>query len=188
MPNTHAGTYDPRRTSIQFYGNCVEVNGQQYYTKRREGQAKQIDHHGLRFESKSEIHVAELLTRQGIGYRHHVRFPLLTSIQTPDSIINVFSPDFLFDKPYLWPDEECPTTHHWLIHGLELKGRSEDKLPHQICRQLADNHNVHIFLLHKKDVMRFKRAGALPLELYNPPEDQLQSQHMSENAISVPSY
>ena len=164
MSRNRAGTCDPRRTSIKFFGNYVEVNGEPRYPKPLENGTAQFEYNGLTFESETEVIVAQLLVQQGIRFLHHVRFPF----RTPVGDAKVWSPDFLFDRPYLLLNPRCRLTHHWLIHGLEIKGTCfyPDVLLKQ--RQLVTDHNVHIHLLRYDEVIGFERCGSIQLEPYEP--------------------
>lgn len=165
MLNTRPGSFDPRRTAITFFGIYAEVNGHPRYPKSHENGVPQIELHGLKFESATEAMIAELLVQQGVRFLHHVRFPFSTCIDEAD----VWSPDFLFDRPYLWPDVGSRLTHHWLIHGLEIKGTSFHDGIRLKKRQLVEDHNVHIHLLSRFEVANYVRKGVLPLVPYVEP-------------------
>ncbi|MEK7631524.1 MAG: hypothetical protein AAB445_01480 [Patescibacteria group bacterium] len=173
MPNPYAGTHDPRRTSIRFFGNCVEVNETMLNVKCREPGAPQFDYNGLRFESEDEVAIADLLTRQNINFRHHVRFNFRQPLYFADSAetVNVFSPDVLFGGLYLLEDDQRPHKHQWPIHGLELKASRVDARMRRICQQLAMEHNVHIRLLTHGEVTRYLKQWSIPLVPYPSPAD-----------------
>jgi hypothetical protein len=108
---------------------------------------------GRLYATRSEVMMAELLTRAGIAYTPHVSFELGPHGPANPRPVN-FCPDFVFDgRPMVWqPRGQSPL----IIHGFELKQEITRAANVRVLR-LQRQRGIVIVVLHNRWVRRVHR-------------------------------
>lgn len=151
------GKNDPRRTKIEIRDHQLHVNGRPIPIRGPDNPVPRLLYKGFYYENEAELQLAKLLHTQNIRPFHHARFTL----RMPDGATSVWSPDFLFARPYLF--DVTDPQRQLLIHGMELKNTNVEPGVLERRALLIEQHNVHIQIIFRRDLERFITAGTVGL-------------------------
>jgi len=142
-----------------MHDHWVEINNVKFYPQRNGHKTTDYFFGGIYYDTEEEWLVAQMLTKMGIRFLHHVIFSFRLD---KDKQLVIWCPDFVLEKPFRWVGPVCNGS---VVVGLEVKHTHIRGKPRGRSRALLASLGIPILLIPRSNIVPyFEKQGVLPLK------------------------
>lgn len=144
--------------------NNVVINGQKFYQHPNGNRRTDFCFEDRYYETEEEMFIAEMLTKMGTRFLHHVNF--IFYLKEGDRQPTLWCPDFVFEKPFRWDGSlgYGSAINGSVIVGFEVKRVHTNGKPRALSRALLEKCGIPIMLITRAQILPYYQNGkTLPL-------------------------